>query len=129
MGLNTRSIFLFDGLGAVFSATLTGLVLPFWASELGVSPGLLRGLGLLAALFAVYSLGCFALVRTLRRGHLVAIMAANLGYCALTLFLAFALAGLTVWGRTYFLLEIPVILGVVAVEAKVLRSWSTAGGS
>lgn len=121
--LNERTVFLMDGLGAVASSAVMGLVLPPLSSRLGLPREILYSFAAAGAAFAVYSLSCYFLVRNLRRPLLAAIMLGNLIYCAMSAALFFKVEGLTTWGRAYLVGEILVILGVVAIEAKVFNAW------
>jgi hypothetical protein len=74
-----KFVFLIDGLGALVSALLLGVVLPFFQDHLGMPLPIFYGLAALAATFCIYSLSCFFLVRTHQRKWLQAVMLANLG--------------------------------------------------
>ncbi|MGH1345981.1 MAG: hypothetical protein ACRBN8_30735 [Nannocystales bacterium] len=117
-----RNIFLVDGLGALISTVATATILWRLQALLGMPEGMLAVLVVLAIGFAAYSLTCWARDAPLRP-WLPLVMAANLAYCGLV---AGALlwhgSALTTVGMAYFAGEIGVIIGVVALEARVLRA-------
>jgi len=70
-----RRLFLIDGIGALVSAVMLGLVLTVWAPVFGMPRRVLIPLALVAAGFAIYSLTCS--VRTHDPKFLFAIAVAN----------------------------------------------------
>jgi hypothetical protein len=114
-----QRIFLLDGIGAcVTAALLIGVLAPFEA-VFGMPREVLYVLAAIAVVFAVYSLCCYRFAGNQWRPLLKAISIANILYCCLTLFLVVLLYGqLSMWGVGYFLVEIAVVLGVVALEWK-----------
>lgn len=122
MTSNPKNLFFVDGAGALLTATMTGLVLAHYAEFIGLPQPVLRGLGLVAAVYAVYSLGHFYFFIPAWRHRLAAIAVANVLYGVVAL-------GLVVYHRTsvsrlgvaYFFIE-AVIVGLLArVE------WRTSG--
>lgn len=132
--MSPRLLFLIDGLGAVLSAALLGLVLARLEGIFGMPPPVLHGLALLAVVFAVYSFFCFGwLSRQVPPAHdapprdgrpqLKIIALANLTYAALTLGLVLYLyPQISLWGLVYFALELVVVVGLALVELAVSRS-------
>merc|ERR1712185_852773 len=122
MSVDGRSIFLLDGFGAVVSALLLGVVLPAVQPWLGMPLRVLYLLAVIPVLYGVYSFCCYGLVDHRNPRWLQAIMAANAGYCVLTMTLvAVHFRELTTLGVAYFVADALVIVGVVAVEGTVLR--------
>jgi len=110
-------IFLLDGLGAVLSAACLGLVLAHFPDTFGASPDMLYLLAGMAGVFAVYSLACYFLAPIRWRPYLVGIAIANTLYGFFTIWLVFGGdANLTLWGRTYFVLELIVLAGLIFLE-------------
>lgn len=113
------TLFLIDGLGALLSAILLGVVLVQFEAIFGMPPNVLYGLAGIAGGFCIYSLSCFLRKPENWRPYLKGIAIANLAYCALT-------AGLVVYfrqrltglGILYFVLEIAVIVGLSVFELK-----------
>lgn len=114
-----RRLFLIDGLGACLSAAALGLLLAPRASWVGLPAPLLYGLGGIAGVFALYSLGCWRLLRGSGRPFLAGIAAANLAYALLTAGLVIRFRGqLTALGLVYFLLELAVLAVLVRAELR-----------
>jgi len=114
-----RYTFLLDGLGALVSAALTGGILPQWTDWVGLSPEVFRMLAVPPMGFAAYSLACFA--RNAGRSWLLGIIAANLGYCAVSATVCFVSEEITALGRAVLAGEMLVVGGVVALEVWVYR--------
>jgi hypothetical protein len=117
--VNYRSIFLIDGIGAIFSALFTGLILPCWIDETGLPLRLVYALTLFPVVYGVYSLCCFYLPRQIKPWMLLTIIIANLFYCAVSTALIVGLGSMTLLGKALLATEILVILGVVALETYV----------
>ncbi len=121
--LDKKSVFLLDGLGAVTSCLCLGLLLPALQEHIGMPLPVLHGLASLAALFAIYSLSCYRFADHDQPRWLTIIIGLNLAYCLLSLVLMVKFASLlTVWGFAYFLGEKLVVLGIVSLEWRVLKS-------
>jgi hypothetical protein len=113
-------VFLADGLGALLSAGLLGLVLPWLQSYIGMPVPVLQGLALLASLFAAYSLSCFVFADHSKPLWLRLIATANTAYCGLTLALALHYRDkVTLLGWAYFLGESAIVLSLVAMERRL----------
>lgn len=122
--LQPKTIFLIDGIGALVSAILLGLVLTRLEAFFGLPKNVLYVLSGIAVLLAVYSLA-HAFMQTYDpsvRLKLVAI--ANLFYCVLTVVLLIAFyQQMTVYDLLYFVGELLIILSLAYFELK------TAAGS
>lgn len=119
--LNSRNIFLIDGLGALASFSLTGLILPIFSEELGISKQVLHSLAIFPLVYSIYSLSCYKFVEVIKSWMLLAVILANLLYCLISLFLVLNLSGITIWGQSLLAYEVLVILFVVAVEVPIYR--------
>ncbi len=118
---NPRNAFLVDGIGAVLSAFLLGVILTTFEDFFGMPARVLYILAGIAAGFALYSLTYYFL--NIKKWHaaLRRIAIANLLYCLLTLALVIIhFQELTIWGIMYFILEILVIVILVYIEFSVL---------
>lgn len=116
-----RKIFVIDGVGALVSALLLGVVLPSFPAEFGVFFVFLPYLSGIALVLAMYSLTCasFNLSRPI---FLRGIVFANLAYCLLTISLViYAYPALSPFGLTYFIAEILIILFLIRIEWISLR--------
>ena len=121
--LNEKNIFLIDGIGALCTAILVGVVLPVFYQYIGMPIKVLYFLSFCALAYAIYSLSCFLFVNHSKPIFLQIITWANLFYCALTILcMGFYFDKLTFLGFCYFLVEIAVISGLVLVEKKILRT-------
>jgi hypothetical protein len=117
--LNPYKLFLVDGLGAMNSAVMLGLVLARFEKIFGMPTSKLYPLALLALLFSVYSFGCFVMKPGNWKPYLKAIAIVNLLYCTLTLFLiSYLHQKITLLGLAYFMLEIIVITLLAGLELK-----------
>ncbi len=123
--MNSRRYFLIDGLGAVLSALLLGVVLVRFQSFIGMPSKVLYGLALIAGLIALCSFLCYFQKPRNWRLFLKGIAFTNIGYCGLTLALVCTYyPELTAWGITYFVLEMVVIVGIAVWELKKTKQAS-----
>jgi len=118
-----RTLFLVDGVGALVTALLVGLVLPALGEHIGTPRPVLRALALTAAVFAAYSLTCAATRPKRWPGYLRGIALANAGYCLVTaaVLIRFT-AALHVLDWLYFVGEIVVVSALVTLELRVARA-------
>lgn len=118
--LNPKSLFLIDGLGALFTAFLAGVILRMFEDDFGMPQKYLIILLTLACIFAVYSMSCYFFVGKNWRTYLKIIAVANLMYSLLTAVLVMLLyQQLTILGVIYFMGEILIIIGLVYIELSV----------
>lgn len=121
-----RTLFFMDGVGALVTALLVGVVLPTLGEHIGMPRPVLRALALTAAVFAAYSLTCAATRPTRWPGYLRAIALANAGYCVVTAALLVRFrATLHVLDWLYFVGEILVMGALVTFELRVARAGAT----
>ena len=117
--INPRTLFLVDGVGALVSAVMLGVVLVQLEPLIGMPRRVLYVLALIPCFFMVYSFLCFLKPPQNWKFFMRMIAIANLSYCALTLGLVIYLfPQLTVLGFTYFILEIIVVVTLVIIELK-----------
>ena len=121
MNLNRRNIFLFDGLGAIASFVLTGLVLPSFSELLGLPASVLYGWAAFPFVYAIYSLSCYRFVREITSWMLLTVISGNLLYCVVSGVVISSIESITVAGRILLIAEILVVLGVVAIEWTVYK--------
>jgi len=111
---------LVDGLGALLTAFMLGLVLPQFPGVFGAPVAVLYPLAVTGCVCACYSLGCALLVRRWREVHLAVIAGANLlyGFCvSMVIYLIHP----PFWGVLYFILESAVIVALAAMEIKAAK--------
>lgn len=120
---NPKQLFLIDSLGAVLTLVgLTGILMPFnqW---FGMPRQTLLLLAVIAVGVAIYSAGCFLLVKGNWRPFLKVISLANGLYCTLTAGLVIVhYTQLTALGIAYFTIEIAVVCALVFVEQQALTN-------
>lgn len=117
--LNTKNIFLFDGLGAMASLMVSGLVLPFFSEVIGIPIWILYGLAIIAFFYGCFSFGVYFLSKTYRPEFLLTILFGNSAYCILSMGLIVTLPEITTLGKIVLLWEIAVVCAVIFVEGKV----------
>ena len=128
--VNERNIFLLDAAGAALSVVLLGVVVPACNQWIGMPLKTLYFLAALPVLFGVYDVLCFYFADLTRSLWLRLIMAANLGYCVLTIGLMVAHADvLKPLGFVYFIAEQPVLIGLVAFQYRIDRRRQSPAGS
>lgn len=119
MTLSPKKLFLTDGLGAVLSAFLLGVVLLRFAPISGMPETALRLLAFIACVCAVYSLLCYTFIKERWIAYLKIIACTNLTYCCLTIGLLINFKKeLTNLGWIYFLAELTVIIVLLSFELK-----------
>ncbi len=114
-------LLLVDAIGAILSATCLFFAFLQWDNVFGIPLNILWILGLLAAVFALYSLVCYYFAGQDWRMYLWLIMIANAVYGFLTLSIVLLFfSTLTFLGLSYFCLELVVLSLLIYVEAKAL---------
>jgi hypothetical protein len=120
---NPRKLFLIDGVGAMLSAFLLGVVLVELEDVFGIPPPTLYLLALLPCLFAVYDLYCYRKKEENIGPFLKGIAILNISYCLLSLGLAFYhYQSITYFGWAYILVEILIVLMLARLELIVSRT-------
>ena len=118
--LSSRQLFLIDGIGALASAILLGVVLVGIQDRIGVPTQTLLGLSGMATAFFIYSSVCYWWVRKSLAPFLKAIAICNVVYCLITLgVLVVWMNQLKMLTYVYFISEILIILALVFVELSV----------
>lgn len=117
--LQPKTIFLIDGIGALLSAILLGLVLTRFESFFGLPKNVLYVLSGIAVLFSIYSLTNAVIKPDKSAPRLRFIAVANLLYCVLTVVLLIAFyQQLTVYDLLYFVGELLIILSLAYYELR-----------
>lgn len=120
MKLNPKILFIIDGLGALLSAFLLGVVLVQYESLFGMPQKTLYFLAFIPCLFAIYDLCCYLMVKKNTLLFLKGIAIANLLYCCLSVgFVVHHYGQLTKLGFAYFILELIVVLALVGIQLKI----------
>lgn len=119
--MNDRTIFLLDGIGALGSLTFTGLVLPHFSEALGLSKNLIYTLAIFPAVYTIYSLTCYFVIKSTKPWMLLTIILGNLIYCLVSAALILVHETLTFPGKSLLFAEILVVLAVITLELKIYR--------
>lgn len=118
--------FLIDGIGAIITALMLGVILPAFQPVFGMPTEILHLLSGVASAFALYSLICHFFLKKNRSAFLRIIAMCNAVYCLITLGLMVGYREvITGWGIAYFVGEIAVVLLLVRLEwntARAMRS-------
>lgn len=122
MNINSKNIFLLDGIGAAFSTLLTGLLLPFFSDWLGLSKQTLSILALFPLAYGIYSFNIYFFANKTKPWMLLGIVIANLIYCLISAALLISSDSITIWGQALLTMEILVILGVIMIELKIYKN-------
>jgi hypothetical protein len=123
LAMNPKHLFLMDGIGALVSVFLLGVVLVRFSELVGLDEGTLLLLASFPCIFAGYDFLCFFFVSESYSRFIIIIVVANSLYCLLSIGLAFYHSStLTLIGWSYILVEVLVILTLSFVEYKVARS-------
>jgi hypothetical protein len=120
---NPRKLFLIDGLGAILTAIILGVVFLNYQEYIGMPNNILIMLSLMASIFVVYSFTCY--IKSFKNWwiYLKIIAFANLSYCCITMTLLYInFQSLTFFGLIYFMAEIIIIAMLVYMEFLVAGS-------
>lgn len=120
-----KKLFLIDGLGALLSAVLLGIVLVRLESVFGIPQPTLYFLASLPCLFAIFDFYCYLKLKENFGKFLRMIAFAHLQYCCLSIgLMIFHREQVTILGWIYILGE-SLIVGALAIfELRVARSQS-----
>lgn len=117
-----KQLFLVDGLGALLSAFLLGIVLVQFVSFFGIPQQTLYILAVLPCCFAGYDAYCYFKIQHSLGIHLSRIAIANLCYCCLSIGLAlYHHHQITIWGWLYLLGEVVIVSMLARIELRVAR--------
>ena len=121
LAASPKRVFLVDGLGALLTALLLGVVLARFEALFGMPKTTLYFLSPIAFFYSIYSFCCCFFNFNNWRPYLKTIIIANALYFVLTIGLLFYFyKQLTIVGLVYFLLELMVMCFLIFLEFKVL---------
>lgn len=117
---NPKKLFLINGLGAILSAFLLGVVLVEFEIIFGIPSSVLYLLTTITIFFAIYDFYCYR-KRHQKIGLLLnGIAVLNLVYCFISLVLVFYhFVTITILGCIYLLIEIAIVLFLAKIEFRV----------
>ncbi len=114
---NPKKLFLIDGIGAIVSAVMLGIILVYLESWFGIPKKVLYVLAFFPCLFAAFDFLVYRYTKSKLSRYLIIIAYANLGYVGLSLSLAwYHLPKLTGLGWIYITCEVSIILLMVYIE-------------
>ena len=117
-----RKLFLIDGLGAMLSAFMLGVVLVKLERAFGIPSSTLYFLAIFPVLFAIFDFYCYQKKHS-KSGQFLRILGIlNLMYCCLSIGFAFYhINTITVLGWIYMLIEILIIVVLSVFELRVAK--------
>ena len=116
---NPRQLFLVDGIGALVSAFLLFVLLKGFS---GMPSGILNQLSMVALFLSIYSLSCYAFLKSRWKNFMGLLSVLNGCYCILTLILMVVYFKLlSIAGTIYFIAEIAIIAKLATIEYKAFR--------
>ncbi len=119
LALNPRNIFLFDGTGAAVSLIVTGIVLPLFSAQLGLSAQTLYFLAAFPMLYMLYALSCYFFAKDIQNWMIKIMIFGNSLYCIVSGVLMGLSTSIQPWGVLFLSLEIAVLIAVIAIEVRV----------
>jgi hypothetical protein len=124
MNIKPKTLFLIDGLGAILSALMLGVVLVHFQDLIGMPIRALYVLAFLPCLFMIYSFSCFFFLRDNWSPYLKFIAIVNFLYCLLSIGMMIVhRESLTVIGYIYFIVEIIIVLVIAGIEYRASKKW------
>lgn len=116
---NPKRLFLWDGIGGLISAFMLYVVLTDFS---GMPPRTLNQLAAIALFCCVYSLSCYAFVKSRWKKFMTFIAVFNGCYCVLTLvMMVINFTELEPAGTIYFIAEIAIIAKLAITEFQSVR--------
>ncbi|MFN3455710.1 MAG: hypothetical protein ACK41T_12200 [Pseudobdellovibrio sp.] len=127
MSLNSKNIFLIDGIGAALSAVGTALIFPIFSDRLGISSQALYLLAVMPFLYMLYSFSIYFFAQKIKPWMFIVIITANIFYCLVSGSLIFFYDSITKLGSVVLSLEIVIILLIVTLELKAFKKFNFLG--
>lgn len=118
-----KKLFLFDGLGALVSAFMLGVVLVRCESFFGIPSSVLYFLAALPCGFALLDFIFYKASSAINKRGLYIIGFINIAYCVLSVALAFShIESITSWGWAYIIVEVLIVLSLAVYEMQVAKN-------
>lgn len=127
MSLNSKNIFLIDGIGAALSVVGTALIFPIFSDRLGISSQALYLLAVMPFLYMLYSFSIYFFAQKIKPWMFIVIITANIFYCLVSGSLIFFYDSITKLGSVVLSLEIVIILLIVTLELKAFKKFNFLG--
>ncbi len=116
---NPKRIFLLDGIGAIISILMLGIVLVNLEPYFGIPKNVLYILATLPIFFLIYDLYCYCR-QIVNKCSIRIIALTNLLYCFLSLVLTILhFSKITILGWLYIIIEIIIVVVVAIIELKL----------
>ncbi len=123
---NPKKLFLIDGLGAISSAFLLGIILVKLEAIFGIPASTLYLLAAFPVLFAIYDFFSYRTEKSNYAGLLKGIAIFNMLYCFLSIgFAVFHFDIITLWGWAYILGEVLIVVLLAIIELRVANRLKT----
>ena len=123
LAMNPKHLFLIDGIGALVSAFLLGVVLVRYSDVIGLEDKTLLLVASFPCIFALYDFLCLFFVNKSYSSYIMIIAGSNLLYCFLSIGIAFYhVDTLTILGWTYIIIEVVIVMILSLIEYKVASS-------
>ncbi len=120
-----KQLFLIDGIGAIISALLLGVILVKFEENFGIPKSTLYFLAVLPIFFAVFDFYCYLKVKLNHHKFLKIIALFNVTYCFISISFAFYHTNtITTMGWIYIISEVLVILILSFIELKTANKLS-----
>lgn len=120
--INSKNIFLIDGIGALISSIFLGIILPYFNPYFSLPIDILYSLSLVAVCFAVYSITCHYKAHSNSRNLLLIIAILNCFYGLSTLLILFIYKELiTIFDYVYFIIELFILLALIIIEVNIWK--------
>lgn len=120
MLLSPQKLFLIDGIGAMLSAFLLGVVLIKLEWLFGIPSSILYLLAAFPLFFAVYDYYSYQQSSSIQKKLLKGIALLNILYCCLSIGLTvYHQAVITYWGWIYIIFEVIIVMVLAFLELKV----------
>ncbi|WP_027420444.1 hypothetical protein [Crocinitomix catalasitica] len=118
-----EKLFVLDGVGALLSAFLLGVVLVPFEAVFGIPKSSLYFLAFLPILFTLFDFWAYRNNSGNTKSLLTIIAIMNMIYCCISIgFAMFHYKSITIWGYLYIFAEILVVLSIVQLELKVAKN-------
>lgn len=121
--LDSRKIFLVDGVGAILSFISTGFILPVFAVHLGISISILNILALFPLVLMFYSLYCYKFVKDINSWMLKLLITLNATYILISFGLIFFYKPIEALGVMLLVSEIIILTFLLRLELKILKTF------
>ena len=123
LSVKPNLLFLVDGLGALVSVVLLGVVLVKLEFIFGIPAKALYLLASIPCLFAFYDFYCYKLAKQKYATFLKGIAIANLSYCCISIAITtYHYKTITLYGWSYILIELIIVFFLAQIELNTAKA-------